>query len=122
MPQKPSRRELRRHILQLLPEARRAFPHDDPRIHHREVTTVSGDGITGTTEVEVLPNAPLWTDLEAALRADGVVEVAVNYYGEPRKPGLGRIVTSRHTAPKRLRQMNRPELLAVRRLLHSIVL
>lgn len=120
MPLGPSNHDLRVSIRQLLPEATRAFPHQDPRVLRKDVSTIDGDGVRGRTSVEVLPDSMSWADLSAALRADGVVEVAVDFCGTTRKPGLGRMVTGRHTAPKKLSRMNRAELLAVHRLLDSI--
>lgn len=121
MPHMPTKRQLVAEILQLLPEAVRAFPHDDPRVQQREVTTISDQHIHGKTTVDALPNSLSWSELDAALRADGVIEVAVDYRDPTHHPDAGVHVTSRHTTPKKLGSMDLNELLSVRQLLTSIV-
>ena len=116
---KLSRKRLIKSILKLKERAVQIFPNDDPRTYATEVRTGT-NGIHGRVSVRVLPNTPSWETWQVALRSDGVILVAEDFYDPARQPDHGIQVTDRHLVPRRLGKLSRTELKAVLRHLQSI--
>ena len=119
MSPKLSKKRLIKPILKLKERAVQLFPNDDPRTYATEVRTVT-NSIHGRVSVRVLPNTPSWETWQVALRSDGVILVAEDFYDPARQPERGVQVTDRHLVPRKLRKLSRTELKAVLRHLQSI--